>query len=187
MLQKGASPNATWRGAGGGLDTLLHRAVRLDSFALVDQLVCAGVTLEVPSRQYNSTPLRYAIQHKQKRILSYLIEMGIDLSFNFQGETVLTWMVKTRTLWKILPLLFQSVARSEKDRLCGHNSDGLNALQVALDADLDEPMHTLITFGYPVEAPTASGIPSLHFTVLHLSINCGCYGSLRSINCGLSR
>ena len=58
--QNNASPNATQRNMRGQRDNVLHCAVRLGHFEIVDDIVTAGATVELPSDLYDTTPIQHA-------------------------------------------------------------------------------------------------------------------------------
>ena len=158
----GANPNATTR-SGAGVDTLLHKAVRMNDFTIVDMLIIHGARLEEVAYD-GTTALGYACLHSQKKIVTFLVEMGYNLSHVMPGgETILTWIVKDERRWPSLPDLLQSIARSEKERLEGVNKDGLNCLQIVIRDGLRGAWDILTQYGFPIDAPTSQGSPSLHF------------------------
>jgi ankyrin repeat protein len=161
-----ASPNATQRNARGLRDNILHACVRLGIFSVVDEVVTQGATLELPSEVYDTTPIQHAIQHGQRQMIRFMVEMNLDMSFLHNGETTLTWLVQQKDYWHVLPEILTSVGKSEKaERLCGTNEATLNALQVCIQYDLTVPWNILHKYGYPIDATTSRGSPSLHFAV----------------------
>ena len=166
LANNGASPNATKRNMQGLRDTILHAVVRLGNFVIVDEVVTQGATLELPSELYDSTPIQHAIKTNRKDIIRFMVEMNLNMSFIHNGETTLTWLCKQKDYWHLFPEILTSVPKSEKqDRLCGTNDDDLNALQVCISERLIVPWNILHTFGYPIDATTARGSPTLHYAV----------------------
>ena len=168
LARNGASPNATQRQAGGRRDTVLHAAVRMGALVLVDEIVTGGAKLELASEVTDTTPIQHAVTTNRKDIVRFLVEMNIDLGAHHHGETTLTWLVgpEQEPFWHMLPEILAAVAKNEKnERLCGTNRDMLNALQVCIRDRLQRPLDILHTFGFPVDAPTARGSPSLHFSI----------------------
>ena len=81
-----ASPNATQRNNRGQRDNVLHYAIRLGNFQIVDDIVTAGATVELPSDLYDTTPIQHAIKINRKDIIKFLVEMNINLSYVHNGE-----------------------------------------------------------------------------------------------------
>lgn len=161
-----ASPNATQRNFRGERDTVLHMATRLGNFRIIDELVTQGATLETPSELSDTTPIQHLIKTNRKDLIRFFVEMNLNLSYQHNGETTLTWLVKQKEYCHVLPEIFNALAKSEKaDRLSGTNEDQLNALQVCIQDNLVIPWEILHAFNFPVDAPTARGSPTLHFAV----------------------
>ena len=166
LTRNGASPNATQRDHRGLRDTILHAAVRLGAFVLVDEIVTQGATLELASEVTDTTPIQHAVQRGRKDMIRFFVEMNINLSYQHNGETTLTWVAKQPEYWHLLPEILSNVGRQERnDRLCGTNGEGLNALQVCIRDRLLEPWDVFSTFGFPLDAETSRGSPSLHYSV----------------------
>lgn len=166
LTKNSASPNATQRDMRGRRDTILHLAVRIGEFVLVDEIVTQGATLEIPSEVTDTTPIQHAISQGRKDIIRFFVEMNLDLSYQHNGETTLTWIVKHEEYWHLLPEVLANVGRQErKDRLVGTNDEGLNALQVVIRDGLKDPWDVFQTFGFPLDACTARGSPSLHYSI----------------------
>ena len=166
LTRNGASPNATQRDARGRRDTILHAAVRLGAFAIVDEIVTQGATLELPSEVTDSTPMMHAVQRGRKDMIRFFVEMNLNLSYAHNGETTLTWVAKQPEHWHLLPEILANVGRQERgERLRGTNGEGLNALQVCIRDRLREPWDVFSTFGFPLDAETSRGSPSLHYSV----------------------
>ena len=81
-----ASPNATQRNIRGQRDNVLHCAIRLGNFQIVDDIVTAGATVELPSDLYDTTPIQHAIKINRKDIIKFLVEMNINLSYVHNGK-----------------------------------------------------------------------------------------------------
>ena len=155
LRRNGASPNATQRDSRGCRDTILHAAVRLGAFVIVDEIVTQGATLELQSDVTDTTPMQHALQRGRKDIIRFFVEMNLDLSYVHNGETTLTWIAKEPEYWHLLPEVLSNVGRQERnERLCGTNSEGLNVLQVCIRDRLQEPWDMLHTFGFPLDATT---------------------------------
>ena len=161
-----ANPNAVQRNTRGQRDTVLHFATRLGNFHIIDELVTQGSTLETPSEITDTTPIQHAIKNNRKDLIRFFVEMNLNLSALHNGETTLTWLVQHKEYCHVLPDVFNAISKSEKaERVGGTNEDDLNALQVCLKHNLLIPWDILHMYGFPVDAPTARGSPSLHYAI----------------------
>ncbi|KAJ9587145.1 hypothetical protein L9F63_019333 [Diploptera punctata] len=146
-------------------DTLLHYAIEQGGIDIINQLLRAGIHVDVRN-DIMQTPLHLAVLQRNCEVIKYLVEKGADLkTCDNEGNTLLHFAAEFKSMDTIKYLLDSGVNTNVT------NNQMETAAHVAIYLDRIESMKLLLKCGTDITVIDNNGDTLLHYAAKHSAAN----------------